>query len=552
MVSPLGTFTYSDFRRDLLEERFDDPVQFDKDLQQYRDSYNSPLGTMDSASYGYKKYEAPAPDPHAFVNQYHRDTLKDEKGLRNDDESVTTVMARGLEVDGQIYQVPGYDREEGRILDLGEDGEIQGDTEIRRKWEPLVRQGKIPPVAAAEYDTKFWYDKYLNDPAYEGINEEQLDQIIIQNHHPANIEARKNHAKNISTGKKTFLGVGYDPGPYNAYSKRNEATIEAIANGLEPILRAEHTWNKFKDEVEHLYTKVASFSLLPTPAQRSVQNVDFFGSGNASRIGDIKDTDVYKELPIVEGGLSSPGKMLIRELKSRLVKDVKSAFGMEVKPDVITDINEIFEPDEIEKLTEIIEQESKIHGGISPEGTVIGDLYSPEKSKAYSEAVEDFAAGGLGEIKGDVYTKAQLSWNPEENKKLLPKNKMMGFINEVILGDAAQTPQQQLRYTLGNFTVKDMGDHWELFDIYDFSRFADDQDKGLSKNLEGRGAMSVIKDLWTEYNRTKGDRERGQRYDALRDAMAVVLSDKYGNATQIRVKIPKRKKPPNIGAMPAK
>ena len=125
MVSPLGTYTYPDFRRDLLEERFDDPVQFDKDLQQYRDSYNSPLGTMDSASYGYKKYEAPAPDPHAFVNQYHRDTLKDEKGLRNADESVTTVMARGLEIDGQIYQVPGYDREEGRILDLGEDGKIQ-------------------------------------------------------------------------------------------------------------------------------------------------------------------------------------------------------------------------------------------------------------------------------------------------------------------------------------------------------------------------------------------------------------------------------------------
>ena len=105
---------------------------------------------------------------------------------------------------------------------------------------------------------------------------------------------------------------------------------------------------------------------------------------------------------------------------------------------------------------------------------------------------------------------------------------------------------------LGTFTVRDKGDHWELFDVYDFSKFATKQDKGIEKNLEGRGAMSVIKDLWTEYNRTEGARKSGETYSALRDAMAVVLSDKYGNATQIRVKIPKRKKPPNIGAMPAK
>ena len=549
MVSPLGQYDPSDpsfYRKGAIQEKVNDPKGFDKNYNAYKEEFNSPLGTMDSASYGAKKYEPPATGPHDFVNQYHIDTIKADKNLRNKDNSVTTVMARGLEVDGKIYQVPGYDREEGRILDLGEDGEIQGDTEIRRKWEPLVRQGKIPAVATAAMDTKFWYDKYLNDPAYEGINEEQLDQIIIQNHHPANVEARKNHAKNLFTNSGAgFRGVGYDTGIDNPWSAKREATVDAVANGLMPLLKAENTWNEFKEKAEGLYKTISS----ATPdgeglqANRGRQNKEF----RDTDVGGIKDTEIYKELPLVKGGLGSPGKMLLKELKSRVVKDFKSALGMEVKPDVITDINELFEADEIAKLQDIIESAAD---DITSSGTPIRELYNEEKSDAFNAAVKKNAELGKT-MDQDDFPRQGLSWNPEKNKKFLPKNKMTGFTNQIITGDAAQVPKQQLRYTLGTFTVSDKGDYWELYDVYDFSRFSSSQDKGIEEGQGEREALSAVKSLWTEWKNIKDGVKSGNTYYALRSAMAVVLSDTYGNATQMRIKIPKRKIP-NIGAMPAK
>ena len=110
-----------------------------------------------------------------FINKYHEETLALKKARRNKDGTPTTVLDRGLEVDGYIATVPFYDRETGRNLTMGE---------ARKKWEPLIRSGEIPVV-----------------PADMGVP--------IENH-PANIWPRMNHETQSYDPKKALSAIKYD------------------------------------------------------------------------------------------------------------------------------------------------------------------------------------------------------------------------------------------------------------------------------------------------------------------------------------------------------
>jgi len=71
----------------------------------------------------------------ALSNQYHFDTVDQKKARRNKDGGLTTVYSTGVEVDGMIYELPGYDRDTGRKLT---------EDQVRAKYLPLIRSGQLP------------------------------------------------------------------------------------------------------------------------------------------------------------------------------------------------------------------------------------------------------------------------------------------------------------------------------------------------------------------------------------------------------------------------
>jgi hypothetical protein len=71
----------------------------------------------------------------ALSNQYHFDTVGQKKARRNEDGGLTTVYSTGVEVDGMIYELPGYDRDTGKKLT---------EDQVRAKYLPLIQSGQLP------------------------------------------------------------------------------------------------------------------------------------------------------------------------------------------------------------------------------------------------------------------------------------------------------------------------------------------------------------------------------------------------------------------------
>jgi hypothetical protein len=71
----------------------------------------------------------------ALSNQYHFETVAQNKARRNQDGGLTTVYSTGVEVDGMIYELPGYDRDSGSKLT---------EDQVRAKYLPLIRSGQLP------------------------------------------------------------------------------------------------------------------------------------------------------------------------------------------------------------------------------------------------------------------------------------------------------------------------------------------------------------------------------------------------------------------------
>lgn len=106
--------------------------------------------------------------PFELVNAYHKDTIAkkaaatvlNEEGRR----LPVTVNAMGIDVNGRIYMVPGYDRDTGKIYTQSEEDQKA----LKEVYIPLINKGVIPSVAPTAWD---------GDP----------------NRHPANVAAQKNH-----------------------------------------------------------------------------------------------------------------------------------------------------------------------------------------------------------------------------------------------------------------------------------------------------------------------------------------------------------------------
>jgi hypothetical protein len=112
--------------------------------------------------------------PFDFVNQYHRETVKSRKARRNKDGSVTTVLSQGVEIDGKIYTLPGYDRDTGKDMTQ---------QEAVKKFMPAIRAGLIPGIPAK-------WDGPMNQ-------------------HPANVGASNNH-KFLDADPGRPEDIGYD------------------------------------------------------------------------------------------------------------------------------------------------------------------------------------------------------------------------------------------------------------------------------------------------------------------------------------------------------
>tara|TARA_R110000796_G_scaffold143647_1_gene260322 strand:- start:197 stop:592 length:396 start_codon:yes stop_codon:yes gene_type:complete len=100
--------------------------------------------------------------PFSFVNQYHADTIEQRKALRRADGRVTTVNAVGVPLNGQIYMVPGYDRDTGKVLTEAEAYQAYKDI-----IPSLEKQGLLVGIE----------DNWVGD----------------MENHPANVAARENH-----------------------------------------------------------------------------------------------------------------------------------------------------------------------------------------------------------------------------------------------------------------------------------------------------------------------------------------------------------------------
>ena len=98
-----------------------------------------------------------------FINEYHKNTIKNKLARRNEDGSITTVLATGIPYEGKIYLVPSY---------IGETGQVLDQAEAYKYWSP-----KLPEM--------------IKNNAITGIPDDWVGKDISE--HPANIVAKKNH-----------------------------------------------------------------------------------------------------------------------------------------------------------------------------------------------------------------------------------------------------------------------------------------------------------------------------------------------------------------------
>jgi hypothetical protein len=119
--------------------------------------------------------------PFELVNAYHRDTI-DKKAAATDREGrPVTVNATGIDVNGRIYMVPGYDRETGKIYTDSEEDQKA----LKEIYTPLINKGVIPSVAPTAWD---------GDPR----------------EHPANIAAQENHSMMDAQADEALAAVNPD------------------------------------------------------------------------------------------------------------------------------------------------------------------------------------------------------------------------------------------------------------------------------------------------------------------------------------------------------
>jgi len=100
------------------------------------------------------------PGPFDYVNQYHAETISTGRAKQLSDGKVVTVNAIGVEHEGKIYTVPGYDRNTGKLL---------SPEEAKSKHMNAILEGKVAGIPL-----KF------DGPASK---------------HPANVLAKQNHRK---------------------------------------------------------------------------------------------------------------------------------------------------------------------------------------------------------------------------------------------------------------------------------------------------------------------------------------------------------------------
>lgn len=104
-----------------------------------------------------------------FVNNYHDQTIKNKRAVRNENGSVTTVNATGVEYNGLIYTVPGYDNRTGFIL--------EGEHNLLKRWGDDIRAGNIVGIPKNARDPESG-EHYAN--IYASQNHERLDGEAAQ------------------------------------------------------------------------------------------------------------------------------------------------------------------------------------------------------------------------------------------------------------------------------------------------------------------------------------------------------------------------------------
>tara|TARA_R110002051_G_scaffold260658_1_gene320448 strand:- start:537 stop:1508 length:972 start_codon:yes stop_codon:yes gene_type:complete len=147
----------------------------------------SMLGSMPSEPgiiEGVKAKFRPEPElgPFDLVNAYHRDTIEEKAAATDREGRPVTVNATGIDVNGRIYMVPGYDRETGKIYTDSEEDQKA----LKETYTPLINKGVIPSVAPT---------------AWEG-------QDMLQ--HPANVAARENHSLMDAQADEAMAAVNPD------------------------------------------------------------------------------------------------------------------------------------------------------------------------------------------------------------------------------------------------------------------------------------------------------------------------------------------------------
>lgn len=119
--------------------------------------------------------------PFDLVNAYHRDTIDQKAAATNADGDPVTVNAMGIDVNGRIYMVPGYDRETGKIYTQSEEDQKA----LKEAYIPLINKGVIPSVAPLAWD---------GDPR----------------EHPARVAAQENHSLMDAQADEAMAAVNPD------------------------------------------------------------------------------------------------------------------------------------------------------------------------------------------------------------------------------------------------------------------------------------------------------------------------------------------------------
>lgn len=69
-----------------------------------------------------------------FIHDYHQDTVDQGKAFQGSNGQITTVYSTGIPYKGKIYEVPGYDRETGKLM---------SEDEVAEKYIPMLESGEL-------------------------------------------------------------------------------------------------------------------------------------------------------------------------------------------------------------------------------------------------------------------------------------------------------------------------------------------------------------------------------------------------------------------------